>query len=367
MAGSDCTHTCEVCGVLYAPTKNKDGSVRRVKRHVCSERCRRVKVSRGADWRAVRQCKDCGANFCVGGAEGRPPVRCEECRAASLAKDEKSCERCGTTLGKGRTRWCSTKCRDGTRMNRAEYLESVKARPDSICACCGAEYKSDLGGTSKKRGHVSRFCSRECARNYRSENATPKFSPALLVECKTCSKPFYTSSKLVNRCSDECRKQAARDAAREHYMKTSAADKSARKCKHCGKTFSPVFGDKRRVYCSEPCRDKAGMKARRAKYGTSHRRRARMFGVKYSPVNAIAVFERDGWRCQICGRKTPKRLRGTYHDAAPELDHRIPMSIGGEHSYENTQCACRECNIDKGNKAEAGQLPLFGATPRGAS
>jgi 5-methylcytosine-specific restriction endonuclease McrA len=35
----------------------------------------------------------------------------------------------------------------------------------------------------------------------------------------------------------------------------------------------------------------------------------------------------------------------------------MPLSKGGEHSYRNTACSCRECNLKKGDKA-FGQLHL---------
>jgi 5-methylcytosine-specific restriction endonuclease McrA len=74
---------------------------------------------------------------------------------------------------------------------------------------------------------------------------------------------------------------------------------------------------------------------------------------------AITVLLRDGWRCQLCGKKLNPKHRGTYRDDAPELDHVTPLSKGGEHSKRNTQCACRKCNLSKSNKA-LGQLRLFG-------
>lgn len=60
------------------------------------------------------------------------------------------------------------------------------------------------------------------------------------------------------------------------------------------------------------------------------------------------VFERDKWRCQICGCNTHKELRGTIAPNAPELDHIIPLSLGGPHTVKNAQCLCRECNRKKG-------------------
>jgi 5-methylcytosine-specific restriction endonuclease McrA len=73
----------------------------------------------------------------------------------------------------------------------------------------------------------------------------------------------------------------------------------------------------------------------------------------------LKVFERDGWKCQICGKQTPRARRGYRYSNAPELDHRIPISKGGPHTYGNTQCACRACNLEKSNRSNVGQLPLL--------
>ncbi|WP_443026051.1 HNH endonuclease [Sphingomonas sp. PB2P19] len=73
----------------------------------------------------------------------------------------------------------------------------------------------------------------------------------------------------------------------------------------------------------------------------------------------VAVLSRDRWKCHLCGRATPQRLRGTYDDRAPELDHIVPLARGGKHTMANTACACRRCNIVKGARP-LGQLRLLG-------
>ncbi len=62
------------------------------------------------------------------------------------------------------------------------------------------------------------------------------------------------------------------------------------------------------------------------------------------PLNRRAVFARDDARCQYCGR------------AAENLDHVVPRSRGGTHTWENVVAACRPCNNRKGNRlpVEAG-------------
>ncbi|MFN2606510.1 MAG: HNH endonuclease [Acidimicrobiales bacterium] len=52
-------------------------------------------------------------------------------------------------------------------------------------------------------------------------------------------------------------------------------------------------------------------------------------------LNRRAVFARDDHRCQYCGA------------AAENIDHVIPRSRGGTHTWENVVAACRPCNTRK--------------------
>ena len=110
-------------------------------------------------------------------------------------------------------------------------------------------------------------------------------------------------------------------------------------------------------FCSDVCRQlkvksnkkKARRLARRkgAVPNGSARKRAKHYGVRYEPIKPLVVLERDGWKCRVCGCDTPKHLRGTFEDNAPELDHIIPISQSGPHLYSNMQILCRTCNILK--------------------
>lgn len=50
-----------------------------------------------------------------------------------------------------------------------------------------------------------------------------------------------------------------------------------------------------------------------------------------------SVYERDGYRCVVCGDTEPLTL-----------DHIHPWSLGGPDSFENLQTLCRSCNSRKG-------------------
>jgi 5-methylcytosine-specific restriction endonuclease McrA len=72
-------------------------------------------------------------------------------------------------------------------------------------------------------------------------------------------------------------------------------------------------------------------------------------GVKYS---RLAVYQRDGFRCQYCGDRFGFR--------ALTRDHVVPRAHGGRTTWTNTVAACRECNQRKGDFTcdEAGMWPL---------
>ncbi len=56
------------------------------------------------------------------------------------------------------------------------------------------------------------------------------------------------------------------------------------------------------------------------------------------PLSRRAIFARDGGRCVYCGA------------AATSIDHVIPRSRGGGHSWENVVSACHKCNHVKADK-----------------
>ncbi|HBL10086.1 MAG TPA: HNH endonuclease [Cyanobacteria bacterium UBA11162] len=66
------------------------------------------------------------------------------------------------------------------------------------------------------------------------------------------------------------------------------------------------------------------------------------------PVNRREVLRRDRHTCQYCG--STKQLT---------LDHVIPRSKGGKHSWDNVVTACERCNSRKGDRTpqQAG-MPL---------
>lgn len=91
------------------------------------------------------------------------------------------------------------------------------------------------------------------------------------------------------------------------------------------------------------------------KWRMNHRKRAKHYGVAYEFIDPHRVFAADGYRCQLCERKT----RGSFpNPRSPTIDHIIPMSVGGPHLRHNVQTACFRCNTRKHNGAANDQLRL---------
>lgn len=65
-----------------------------------------------------------------------------------------------------------------------------------------------------------------------------------------------------------------------------------------------------------------------------------------------AVFARDDHRCQYCG------------GVADSIDHVVPRSRGGQHTWENVAAACRPCNLRKRDRTPAEASMALTRPPR---
>lgn len=78
------------------------------------------------------------------------------------------------------------------------------------------------------------------------------------------------------------------------------------------------------------------------------RRRMRIAEATVESFDPEEVFIRDRWICQLCDEPVDKDLPRPA-PMCKSLDHKIPISKGGDHSRENTQLAHLRCNIRKGD------------------
>jgi 5-methylcytosine-specific restriction endonuclease McrA len=207
------------------------------------------------------------------------------------------------------------------------------------CSWCSSTFRP-------KHSRYRTFCSRGCSTTHQKEHKAPRFSAYYAAHCAGCGCAWGAKREWSRcpMCVRQAQLQAGRDASRAIDIARHKAAARVTVCERCEARFCPVYGHSACKLCG-PCAEdqrRDWRKAQRVK------RRAKKRSASVEIVFPTRVFARDGWLCRLCGIPTPKHKRGSYDHDAPELDHVVPLSRGGAHSYANTQCLCRSCNAYKG-------------------
>lgn len=238
------------------------------------------------------------------GSPGRRRKFCPDCvPEVQEVRQEGECRQCGARVVKGRNGplpdYCTTKCR-----RAADY----ERRKDRIAAARRAENKL-------RRAEAVKTCP-QCKVNF-----TPEKTLAQKFCSKRCSRNFHrdNSGKL---CSfDDCdRPLNARGMCVMHWRRWARAT---------GREKAPEWNERRRAHYQK--------------------RRALKQAVPSAYIVSGEIFERDGWRCGLCGEGIDPAA--AYPDPlSASLDHVVPLSLGGHHVPGNVQAAHLSCNVRKGNR-----------------
>lgn len=160
---------------------------------------------------------------------------------------------------------------------------------------------------------------------------------------KTCWKGAYTSryrktekGRKIARASEARYRQtlAGREVLRAAIRKYGKTDR--------GREVSRKASAKHRLTAH-------GLEMERAR---TARRRARKLAAFVEDFDRAAVFERDGWVCQLCGGVVDPNVRWPDPLSA-SVDHIVPLSRGGAHGLDNVQLAHMGCNSRKWNHLAA--------------
>lgn len=251
------------------------------------------------------------------------------------------CQNCGIEFAPykplaAKTKFCSNECR-----NTIYH---------ATCLHCGREFRT-RPPTARAPRH---YCSNDCRHQARFALQRKRGAEArtrrqaekearLIGTCTVCGVRFRGSKTGQLCCSRECNNIRGDDIRR-----IREGSDVRRICKDCGAEIpcrKRGDGPGNRTARCAPCNKRYYQEVQKKHEAA---RRARKRGASAEVFNPLDVFERDSWRCQLCGCKTPKRLRGT---------HNVPLAKGGDHTRQNCQCACRRCNQDKSDRI-MGQLRL---------
>lgn len=320
---------------------------------------------------------------------------------------ERTCQGCDTPIIPGprerrKRKWCSESCR--VRTHRARTLPPRGPRPCEVCGViipftrrASAKYCSEAcGAEAVSRRRIARslipqqFTCKKCGSDFERlpVKGTP---PSWCTDCRTLIKDASGRSRgmfritcafcgieaEVTNCSAKCCSfRCAQRLRVGHSLGTAIVHvppppKPRRvhpselpppkrtdwwsffisgPCRRCGDIFTaPSAGGTPPAYCSTRC----------ARADSKDRRRARKRDAFVAPVFRRKIFDRDSWRCQLCG-KAVNRKAVVPHPKAPVLDHIIPLAAGGTHEPSNAQCAHYLCNSVKSDGAMNDQLRLIG-------
>lgn len=191
--------------------------------------------------------------------------------------------------------------------------------PEQVCVVCGSKY-------TPKQLRPTKYCSDLCTGRSRTRSRLGQIYKQTHA-CKRCSKNFPASSSGQTYCGP-----------------------CGRICVRCGATH-----ERKRKRGLSTC-DGCKLKTRRRQ---DHYRRARRARAAFEMFDAIEIYERDAWRCHLCGLRVARTKKAPHHKA-PVLDHIIPIARGGGHLRVNVACAHYLCNQQKSDRPAGEQLRLVG-------
>lgn len=212
------------------------------------------------------------------------------------------------------------------------------------CSDCTSRYTAHIAEARQRRG--------------RKDRTYP-------ITCAWCGVDAEVTKPSVTMCSQECAKRALAYKAYSHRLPVLHPNPDpltwlpvrhpavtprrhaslpgqmfvSGPCAWCEESFTALAADweRRSVYCSKRC-GRAAAKARRG---------------HFSPTPAVraAIYERDGWVCQLCSDPVDPDLDPLDNWAA-SLDHIVCRSWTEEpdDSPENLRLAHRWCNSVRGDE-----------------
>ena len=170
--------------------------------------------------------------------------------------------------------------------------------------------------------------------------------------CPYCKATEQERKKQQHKADVQRRKKERQELA--IVNKSKAIEKAAKRreerrhnCPVCGASTT------RRKYCSDKCAKRSASRKYSAKNSATHeaRRRVRIrTNIVDRDITLQQLYDKDNGVCWICGLlcdwsdiedRGHVKVAGNMY---PSIDHVVPLSHGGEHSWANVRLAHRICN-----------------------
>lgn len=205
--------------------------------------------------------------------------------------------------------------------------------------CCSVD-----GCNKQSRSKGSSYCDTHYCRIRRAGTIFID-GEASWLSCFYCGEP----SNGLKYCSDRCSSRSNRDYPVD------------RLCQVCGSSCATDNSGRDRLVCSDDCdvvRSRNQYRLRRLgslevyrdrERQAEYKRKARKRAVAYEDIDRGKVFESSGYICGLCGGHIDINIKWPEQGFAT-LDHIVPLSKGGSHTYDNLQPAHLLCNTSKGDR-----------------
>lgn len=304
----------------------------------------------------VPACKACDVPLPAPSERGQARIYCSlACKKRSSrgsTDHHLTCARCSTPFASrnAKSKYCSPECQepDITKRCTAEGC-SRPLRARGLCSMCwkrafGKRTKYTITCVVCTQTHQSarpdgKYCSDQCKGR---AHALRGAGPHTKIPGRHPAHPQWRGRLLPVAYTPR-----RRTAGQASPLQPLRRRWYAGQCRRCSAWF--IDDQPARNYCSHRC----------YKGDAKDRYRARKYGAFVEAVYRKRIFERDGWRCQLCGKQT-KQDAIVPDPRAPVIDHIIPLARGGTHEPVNTQCAHFMCNSLKGDRGGNEQLALIG-------
>lgn len=158
------------------------------------------------------------------------------------------------------------------------------------------------------------------------------------IRCYQCEKNETARKKDLEKQKKQLEKEAT------NYSNLFIGNMMFSICEECGEI---VYGNRR--YCSQKCNQKALDRKK------DYKRRSRMKnnGNYDYTISLTKLIKRDNNICYLCGKECNLNdytyngntfIAGNYY---PSIEHIVPLSKGGTHTWNNIKLAHRICNTLK--------------------
>lgn len=258
---------------------------------------------------------------------------------------------------------------------------------DYICTNCHKSFSRNRG--EKDKNYILRFCCKKCHTEYRRIEYINKFNSIygdefevisfidnrVVIKCKKCGCEFQRTTKHIWQHGLVCHNCISIDKQHKDAILNDLKDKRRRLnnlikrldkyklyvdnhtaiCEACNKRYIYKRNNK---YCSQECSNRVHWYNNKLK----RERNIKDNGIIDKDITLDKLYIRDNGICYLCGKRCNYndfkvvdnvfRVGKTY----PSIEHIIPISKGGTHSWDNIRLAHVSCNSKKKDKCPGGCL-----------